>query len=98
MSSLKVCCDEPGCGWCQAITAADMPGWLNKPCPKCGKGVIVTPLELAEFQRICPLVEAMEAQDALYPSKDEGVLVVMDSAPLREGKGVGILVGPPDEQ
>jgi hypothetical protein len=45
----KVVCDEPGCGWSEKCDFADVPKWHKKPCPKCGKGEIVSDEDMVVF-------------------------------------------------
>jgi len=55
MHNVHVKCDEPGCGWVIPCVQNDIPKFHNKPCPKCGNGVIVSDRELALFKTICAL-------------------------------------------
>ena len=52
MHNVHVSCDKDGCGWIIPCVQDDIPTWHNKPCPKCGKGVIVNDKELALFKLI----------------------------------------------
>lgn len=49
-------CDELGCNW-KDTTAKDYSLWLNKPCPKCGKGVIITQEELEAMEHMNVMVD-----------------------------------------
>ena len=53
MHNIHLTCDEPGCGWIIFGVQDDIPKFHNKPCPKCGKGIIVNDLELELFKAIC---------------------------------------------
>lgn len=46
----SVHCDESGCGWTEKCDFADVPKWHKKPCPKCGRGVIVSDADMIVFR------------------------------------------------
>lgn len=59
-------CDEPGCGWTEATPRDQVLGkWYMKPCPRCGKGIIINRLEkcvllLIRFLMAVGLAETIE--------------------------------------
>ena len=43
---------EHGCDWKTTVLPDEVMAWHNKPCPRCGKGIIVNDYDLAEFKRL----------------------------------------------
>lgn len=75
-------CDEPGCGWVQSLpTNEAIREWHRKPCPKCGKGEIVTDAELVLFDG---LMAAQETALRLHPELADGPMVSVSSEFLRK--------------
>jgi len=77
----SVHCDEAGCRWSEPVEFADVPNWHKKPCPKCGRGEIVSDADMIVFR----LAEAV-----LTVSNDidpEGKLprqtYIVNTAPMR---------------
>ena len=50
----SVYCDEPGCGWSRRVKFADIPAWHRKPCPKCGRGEVVSDGDLVMYESTAP--------------------------------------------
>ena len=46
----SVHCDEPGCGWSRRVRFEAIPTWHRKPCPKCGKGEVVSDGDLVMYE------------------------------------------------
>ena len=76
-------CDEQGCDWRSNDLIVE---WLNKPCPKCGKGIIITPEELEyckkmESGNVSTMIDAL----GRFPIKDlkEDGTVVLDLKNMR---------------
>ena len=46
----SVHCDEAGCGWSEPVEFADVPKWHKKPCPKCGRGEIVSDADMIVYR------------------------------------------------
>jgi hypothetical protein len=47
-------CDVAPCDWSQPCEFDDIPKWHKKPCPKCGKGEIVSDADVI----VCRMVQA----------------------------------------
>ena len=72
-------CDEVGCGWSLEIPADQFHNWHNKPCPKCGKGVIINDEEMVVFRL------AMDGNQIMKDlGLDDGTREHFDSAILRK--------------
>ena len=71
MHNVHLTCDEPGCGWSIPGVQDDIPKFHNKPCPKCGKGIIVNDFEMELFKKIC----AKQVEKS-----DDSVLVHFDTS------------------
>lgn len=69
-------CDEVGCDWTEQD--ATVIEWLDKPCPKCKQGVIVTLAELVTLQVLKIITVA-----APYWMKGETPRI--DVGPMRRG-------------
>lgn len=81
----EVMCDEPGCGWTQKCAIDDVPAWHNKPCPTCGKGVIVSDDDMVVFVMVDA---AMKLTDIIDPDgKMPRTTLHIDTAKLRTTKG-----------
>jgi hypothetical protein len=77
MHNIHLTCDEPGCGWTIPGVQDDIPKFHNKPCPKCGKGIIVNDFELDLFKKIV----------SVQSNKADGCVEVhFDSAPVRAAR------------
>ncbi len=76
-------CDENGCGWEQPCELKNMGDWYNKPCPKCGKGVIINTEELF----LAGMLNALKMQDDMLGPELPRETIHIDSAKLcREEK------------
>ena len=89
-------CDEAGCDWEQKVAWSSVPEWHLKPCPKCGKGHIVSDGDLILY---CALDAAAKCANTKIQQAKETDLVVemhLDTAPLRtsnvRGQGTRHLV------
>lgn len=49
-TNCSVHCDESGCGWTEKCDFADVPKWHKKPCPKCGRGEIVSDADMIVYR------------------------------------------------
>ncbi len=74
-------CDEPGCGWSHAMDFADIPSWHKKPCPKCGKGEIISDADLVTYRMMAAIVAVSNEIDP--DGKRPRVDVHVDTAVLR---------------
>lgn len=74
-------CDEPGCNWQIECTREEISSWHKKPCPKCGKGEIVSDMDLVIF-RLAISLEAVSKEIAEPGAKT--VRVKLDTALLRD--------------
>lgn len=80
---LEVKCDEPGCGWKQEVDLTMAAEWHNRPCPRCGKGVIINDWEMRLLKRILKFANSNVM--SLTPA-EKALLVYLgeiDTAPLR---------------
>lgn len=70
-------CDE-----CGHEFPGNVQEWHNKPCPKCGAGVLVTDADIAVWSGLRALVDL---SNALFPNatKADTVHVRINTAPLR---------------
>lgn len=60
-SRIRVCCDEPGCGWTNTVPSLeDIEQYHNQPCPKCGKGILISDHDMAVMQSTRESIEAMK--------------------------------------
>lgn len=86
-------CDEIGCDW-KDTTVKDYSLWLNKPCPKCGKGVIITQEEMdavKHMNTLADLINALGEAKGIQPDpEDQRIRLVVDSAGVRHGLGLKI--------
>lgn len=58
IEDITVVCDETACDWEKKVDAYEFPAWLNKPCPKCNKGTILTQTELDAFNEVSAMIDA----------------------------------------
>ena len=73
-------CDE-GCGWVSECKLKDMAAWHNKPCPQCGKGVIINDAELRGVDTLLKLIELGVLDEA--GDKPALVTLEIDTSVLR---------------
>ncbi len=84
MNVKGVKCDEDGCGWRK--DGVDIKEWLKVPCPKCGKGEIITEEEM----RLLEVFRGLEMiGKALFPGPTANV--ELDIGPMRKGEAPKIL-------
>lgn len=77
MRNCKVKCDQTGCGWIQDCEPALVPTWHRKPCPKCGKGEIISDRDMVIFAVNTAL---LQISDIVDPEGKDRVMVQVDSA------------------
>lgn len=86
-------CDELGCNW-KDTTAKDYSLWLNRPCPKCGKGIIITQEELeavGHMNAMVDLINAFGEAKGIEPGPDDQkIRITVDSTGVRHGLGLQI--------
>lgn len=58
-------CDVAPCNWSQPCEFSDIPKWHRQPCPKCGKGEIVSDADLAVY---CLVQAAVEVTNIIDPN------------------------------
>lgn len=75
-------CDQPGCGW--AWETGNWKVWVQKACPKCGKGEIITKKEVAILRIFQAAEGVMRVMAAVFRIETQKVRV--DVGPMREGK------------
>jgi len=55
LKNFELFCEQgDGCNWKLAVPPEEVRDWHNKPCPRCGRGVIVSDSDLAEFEKLRP--------------------------------------------
>lgn len=73
-------CDEKGCGWNLPLPSLEeVAKWYNKPCPRCGKGVIVND---AELMLLAKVIGALRISDVLDPTHSKRKRVRIESAKI----------------
>ena len=77
----EVRCDEAGCGWSQKEPWAYIPQWHRKPCPRCGKGQIVSDADLWHHRMISAWADF--ANKDIPAQTGPVVELELDTAPLR---------------
>jgi hypothetical protein len=50
LKNFLIFCEEKGCHWKAEIRPDEVYAWRNKPCPKCGKGIMVSDDDVAGFE------------------------------------------------
>jgi len=82
---IVVKCDEPGCLFKQETK--DIKQWVNKKCPICFKGIIITKAEwrLFKFIRLLLLFDSLIARLPWMKGKERKYMTV-NTVPMREGK------------
>lgn len=90
--SLKVNCDEAGCGWTHSYgtTRASeattiIESWVGKPCPSCRKGEIITAAEMT-LHRAMVILERVSRFLQIFCPSLKTVKVRVSTGPMREGK------------
>jgi phage FluMu protein Com len=78
---VMVVCDL--CGW--FTEKQNIADWLNKPCPKCKKGVIINEKDIEMYKIAVGMKGMSDAIKKEFPN-EKMVKVHMNTAPLREGK------------
>lgn len=77
MRNCRVKCDEIGCGWIQDCEPSLVPTWHHKPCPKCGKGEIISDRDMIIYTINTAV---LQISDIIDPERKDRVMVHVDSA------------------
>lgn len=85
VKKMEVVCDEDGCDWIQEIDLDGVTNWYNKPCPICGKGIIINDDDIASYNSMMSGVDAVNAVIDQVDSETavEQFNIVIDTSPLR---------------
>ena len=51
-TAARVRCDAPGCGWQNAVPFDEVPEWVGRMCPKCGRCEVVPKADLGAWRRV----------------------------------------------
>ncbi len=78
MSTLKklmVQCDEKECGWSEIVDRRNIQAWHKKECPECGRGEILTDVDMEYFYLVIALTDAQDKidPDGKLPSIGMGI-------------------------
>lgn len=52
LKNFMLFCEEHGCDWKREVQPEEVHSWHNRPCPKCGKGIIVKDADIQEMDRL----------------------------------------------
>ncbi len=99
VSDSGLICDRETCDWeDRTITFADLPNWINRPCPKCGDNL----LTYEDFVRVDTLMKSVEFINSL-PESDlkllheltpEQTAEAMKNSPMfKDAKGIDKING-----
>ena len=83
-TNVFVCCDVPGCGWKKRIAFLRIPRYHHVACPKCGKGEIVSDMDMVIFELSNATIKVSNIIDPKGKLPRRSMHI--DTAPLRVGQ------------